>query len=187
MKKILIVVPVFIVLAVAATFKLVGVHHDLASQRAAVAAQWVQVDAAMGQRADLIPRLLETVKAFAANETTVFRNIAEARASLAAGRTPQEKILANDRLSDALGRLLVAAENYPKLRSAESLLRQQDEIAASENRIAIERRKYNEILEHYNAQIQLFPDNIVASMSGFTRNDAYFRTDGANRGAPKVF
>jgi LemA protein len=185
-KGLLIAAPVIVVLAVAAAFKLAGVHDELASQRAGVAAQWAQVDAALEARADLIPDLADTVKRIAPHETEVFQNIAAARAALAGGRQPEEKMQANDRLSDALARLLVAAENYPKLRSNKDFQRLQDEIGSSENRIAIERRKYNEILEHYNAQIQLFPDNVVASMSGFRRNDAYFRTDGANRGAPKM-
>ena len=93
---------------------------------------------------------------------------------------------ANDQLSGALSRLLVITENYPQLRSNENFLRLQDEIAGTENRIAVERRKYNETLEHYNAQIQRFPDNIVASMSGFTRNDAYFKTEPGAMQAPKV-
>jgi LemA protein len=186
LKKVLIVIPVFIVLAVAAGGKFINVHNDLATQREAVTAQWAQVDVALQRRADLIPNLVETVKGFAKHETEVFKNIADARAALIGGRTPQEKIQANDQLSGALARLLVVAENYPQLRSNENFLRLQDEIAGTENRIAVERRKYNEILEHYNAQIQRFPDNVVASMSGFTRNDAYFQTDGANRAAPKV-
>jgi LemA protein len=186
LKKVLIVIPVFIVIGVAAAGKLIDVHNDLVTQREAVTAQWAHVDAALEQRADLIPNLVDTVKGFAKHETEAFQNLADARAALIGGRTPQEKIQANDRLSGSLSRLLVVTENYPRLRSNENFLRLQDEIAGTENRIAVERRKYNEILEHYNAQIQRFPDNVVASMSGFTRNDAYFQTDGANRAAPKV-
>jgi LemA protein len=151
-----------------------------------VTAQWSQVDVALQRRADLIPNLVETVKGFAKHETEVFSNIANARAALAGARTPEEKIAANAQLTGALSRLLVVVENYPQLRSNENFLRLQDELAGTENRIAVERRKYNERLEHYNAQIQKFPDNIVASLSGFTRNDAYFRTEPGSRTAPKV-
>jgi len=186
LKKVLIVAPVFIVLAVAAIFKLVDVRNDLAAQREAVAAQWANVEAAVKSRADLVPALAGMVKRFAPRETAPFEDLAAARTALGAGHTPEQKMQAHDRLSASLGRLLLLSENYPKLRQDKTFLRLQDEIADSENRIAVERRKYNEILEHYNAQIQIFPDNVVASVSGFTRNDAYFRTDGATRNAPKV-
>jgi LemA protein len=184
LKKILIVLPVIVVMAVAAASKFTGVHSDLAGQRQAVAAQWSHVESALKSRADLVPSLVQTVNP--RRDPGISESIVKACQALAGGRTTQEKIQANDQLSAALSRLLLAAENYPKLRSNETYLRLQDEIADSENRIAIERRKYNEILEHYNAQIQRFPDNVVASLSGFTRNDAYFQTDGANGGAPKL-
>jgi LemA protein len=185
-KTALIVVLVIVVLLVAAGGKYVGVRNDLVAQREAVNAQWSQVDVALQRRADLIPNLVSTVKGFAQHETDVFKNIADARAALMGSRSPQEKIAANDQLSGALSRLLVISENYPQLRSNENFLRLQDELAGTENRIAVERRKYNEILEHYNAQIQQFPDNVVASLSGFERNDAYFKTEPGARTAPKV-
>jgi LemA protein len=182
----LVVLLVLVVFAVGAGGKFVSVRNDLVTQREAVNAQWSQVDVALQRRADLIPNLVETVKGFAKHETEVFTAIANARAALMGSRTPAEKIAANDQLSGALSRLLVISENYPQLRSNENFLRLQDEIAGTENRIAVERRKYNETLEHYNAQIQRFPDNIVASMSGFTRNDAYFKTEPGSKQAPKV-
>jgi LemA protein len=182
----LIVLVILVVAGVGMGGKFVSVRNDLVTQREAVNAQWSQVDVALQRRADLIPNLVETVKGFARHETEVFTAIANARAALISGKTPAEKIAANDQLSSALSRLLVITENYPQLRSNENFLRLQDEIAGTENRIAVERRKYNETLEHYNAQIQRFPDNIVASMSGFTRNDAYFKTEPGARQAPKV-
>src|SRR5689334_20423513 len=166
--------------------KLMGMRNELVTQREAITAQWAQVDVALQRRADLIPNLVETVKGFAKHETEVFTAIANARAAMAGAKTPQERIAANDQLSNALGRLLVVTENYPQLRSNENFLRLQDELAGTENRISVERRKYNEALEHYNAQIQKFPDNVVASLSGFTRNDAYFKTEPGARQAPKV-
>jgi len=179
---------VLVILAAFALFagQFVSVRNNLVTQREAVNAQWAQVDVALQRRADLIPNLVETVKGFAAHETEVFKDIADARARLGGAQTPQEKIAANNQLEGALSRLLVIAENYPQLRSNENFLRLQDEIAGTENRIAVERRKYNETLEHYNAQIQRFPDNIVAGLSGFTRNDAYFKTEPGARTAPKV-
>jgi len=186
LKTALIVLLILVVAGVAMGGKFVSVRNDLVTQREAVNAQWSQVDVALQRRADLIPNLVETVKGFAKHETEVFTAIANARAALIGGKTPQEKIAANDQLTGALSRLLVISENYPQLKSNENFLRLQDEIAGTENRIAVERRKYNETLEHYNAQIQRFPDNIVASLSGFTRNDAYFRTDPGSRQTPKV-
>jgi len=101
-------------------------------------------------------------------------------------KTPADKIAANGQLDGALARLLVVVENYPQLRSNENFLRLQDELAGTENRIAVERKRYNDTLQAYNTYIALFPNNIVASMSGFARNDAYFKADEASRQAPKV-
>ena len=183
---VLAVVLVVAVAALAAGSKYFSVRNDLVTQRNAMDAAWADVEVVLQRRADLIPNLVETVKGFAKHETEVFKDIADARAALMGGRTPQEKIQANDQLSGALSRLLVIAENYPQLRSNENFLRLQDEIAGTENRIAVERRKYNEVLQRYNTSIELFPNNIVASMSGFTRNDAYFKTEPGARTAPKV-
>ena len=108
-----------------------------------------------------------------------------ARALLNA-RTPQEKINANTQLDSALGRLLVVVENYPQLKSNENFMRLQDELAGTENRIAVSRRRYNETVQRYNTSIDLFPNNIAAALFGFQRNDAYFKTDPASREAPKV-
>src|ERR1039457_1227156 len=186
MKIALIVLAVLLVLGLMIGGKFVSTRNDLVTQREAVTSQWSDVDVALQRRADLIPNLVATVKGFAQHETEVFKDIADARAALIGGRTPQEKIQANGQLDGALSRLLVIAENYPQLKSNENFLQLQDEIAGTENRIAVERRKYNEALQTYNANISLFPDNIVASLAGFTRNDAYFKTEPGARTAPKV-
>jgi LemA protein len=185
-KAALIVVLVLVVVLLAAGSKFVGTRNDLVAQREAVTVAWSQVDVVLQRRADLIPNLVETVKGFAKHETEVFTTIANARSALLGARTPQEKIQANGQLEGALGRLLAISENYPQLRSNENFLRLQDEIAGTENRITVERRKYNEALQRYNTSIQLFPDNIVAAISGFSRNDAYFSTEPGARTAPKV-
>ena len=186
MKAVLIALVAVVVLAFAGASKYYSVKNDLVTQREAVNAQWADIDVALQRRSDLIPNLVATVRGFAAHETEVYQSIANARAALAGGHSPQEKIAANDQLSSALSRLLVIAENYPQLKSNENFLQLQDELAGSENRIAVERRKYNETLEHYNAQIQRFPDNIVAGIAGMTRDDAYFKTEPGAREVPKV-
>jgi LemA protein len=186
MKIGLIVLAVVLLLGMGACSKYVGVRNDLVTEREAVNSAWSAVDVALQRRADLIPNLVSTVKGFAAHETEVFKNIADARAALGGARSPQEKIAANDQLSGALSRLLVITENYPQLRSNENFLRLQDELAGTENRIAVERKKYNDTLQRYNTDIELFPNNIVAGLSGFTRNDAYFKTEPGARTTPKV-
>jgi LemA protein len=166
--------------------KYVGIRNDLVTKKEAVATAWSQVDVALQRRADLIPNLVATVKGFATHEEKAISDVASARSALIGARTPQDKISANTQLDGALGRLLVVVENYPNLKADQNFLRLQDELAGTENRIAVERRKYNETVREYNTQIQLFPNNIVASMSGFAREDAYFKTDPAARTAPKV-
>src|SRR5580693_2854002 len=161
-------------------------RNEMVRKREAVNAAWAQVDVVLQRRSDLIPNLVETVKGFASHEEKVFGDIAAARAAMAGAKNPQEKIAANGQLDSALSRLLLVVENYPQLRSNENFLRLQDELAGTENRIAIERRRYNETVQDYNTYIALFPNNIVASLSGFTRNDAYFKTEPGARQAPKV-
>ena len=159
-------------------------YNDMVQRKEAITGAWSQVDTVIQRRADLIPNLVETVKGFAAQEKEVFSNIAEARAALGGARTPAERIAANDQISSALSRLLVVVENYPELRSNQNFIRLQDELAGTENRIAVERRKYNQTVQDYNTYIQLFPNNLVASLTGFAREDAYFRTTEEARQAP---
>jgi LemA protein len=186
MKKglIVLVVLVLIVLWFGSTY--VGHRNEMVRKNETIKAAWSQVDNVLQRRADLIPNLVETVKGFAAQEQTVFTNIANARAALGGARTPQEKIAANGQLDSALSRLLVVVENYPQLRSNENFLRLQDELAGTENRIAVERKRYNDAIQDYNTYITLFPNNIVAGMSGFSRNDAYFKADEGARQVPHV-
>src|SRR5437899_2507311 len=186
MKILLVVLGVLLLAGLMFGAKFVSVRNDLAVQNEAIAGAWAQVDVALQRRADLIPNLVSTVKGFAAQEKAVIDSVTAARAQLGGARTPQEKIAANTQLDGALSRLLVVVENYPNLKSNENFLRLQDELAGTENRIAVERRKYNEVVQRYNTQIALFPNNLIASMSGFQRNDAYFKTDPAARVAPKV-
>lgn len=186
MKVALIVIAVIIIGALGVFGWAMGSRNTLVTEREAVNAAWSQVDVVLQRRADLIPNLVETVKGYAKQEQAVIKAVTDARAALGGARSPQEKIQANGQLDSALSRLLVVVENYPQLKSNENFLRLQDELEGTENRIAVERRKYNEAVQKYNTDIELFPNNLAASMFGFQRNDAYFKTEPGARNAPKV-
>jgi LemA protein len=184
---IVIIVLVVIVLIVFVSFgQYVGVRNTLVAKNEAVKSTWSQVDVVLQRRADLIPNLVETVKGFAQQEQTVFGEIAKARSALLSAGTPQEKISANQQLDGAIGRLLLIVENYPQLKSNENFLRLQDELAGTENRIAVERKRYNDTLQDYNTYLQQFPNSVFAGWAGFKPNEAYFTASEASRQAPKV-
>ncbi len=186
MKTAVIVLVVLLVLGLVIGSKLVSVRNELVTQRNQIEGNWAQVDVVLQRRADLIPNLVETVKGYAGHEKQVIQSVADARAALLGARTPQARIEANSQLDTALGRLLVVVENYPNLKANENFLRLQDELAGTENRIAVERRKYNDAVRQFNTNIELFPNNLAASLFGFSRNNAYFKTEPGARTAPKV-
>ncbi len=186
MKPLLIFVGVLVLGGLLFGSKFVGVRNDLATKKESIHGAWAQVDADLQRRADLIPNLVETVKGYAKEETGVIQSISNARAGLLSAKSPQEKIDANQKLDGALGRLLVVVENYPNLKANQNFQSLQFQLEGTENRILQARRKYNESVQDYNTSIQLFPNNIVAGMSGYTREDAYFKTDTNARTAPKV-
>src|SRR6516164_6910707 len=184
MKKLLIVIGILVVVALITGNMYVSTRNELVRKNETINAAWSQVDVVLQRRADLIPNLVETVKGYAAQEVTVFADIANARAALLSAHTPADRIAANGQLDGALGRLLAVVENYPQLKSNENFLRLQDELAGTENRIAVERKRYNDTLQDYNTYIGLFPNSIVASLFGFQRNDAYFKTEPGARNTP---
>jgi LemA protein len=190
MKKVLVILGLVGVVLLIAAFSLGGAfisrRNEMVGQKEAIKGAWAQVDNVIQRRADLIPNLVNTVKGYASHEQKVFDDIASARAQLGGARTPAERIAANSQLDGALSRLLVVVENYPNLKADQQFLRLQDELAGTENRIAVERRRYNETVQKYNTYIQLFPNSLVASFSGFQREDAYFKAEGAAREVPKV-
>lgn len=187
MGKIAIIVLIVVVVFAFIFFgQYVGVRNTLVAKNESVKSAWSQVDIVLQRRADLIPNLVETVKGFAKQEQAVYGEIAKARSALLSARSPQEKIAANQQLDGAIGRLLLVVENYPQLKSNENFLRLQDELAGTENRIAVERKRYNATLQDYNTYIQSFPNNIVAGWAGFKPNDAYFQAAEAAREVPKV-
>ena len=181
-----IVIIVLVLIALIGFGQYVGVRNTLVTKNETVKSAWSQVDVVLQRRADLIPNLVQTVKGYAAQEVTVFGDIAKARSALLSAGNPQAKINANNQLDGALGRLLAIVENYPQLKSNENFLRLQDELAGTENRIAVERKRYNDTLQDYNTYVQQFPHNIYAGWAGFKPNDAYFKASEGSREVPKV-
>jgi len=164
----------------------VGARNQMVAKDQNVKSMWSEVDVQLQRRADLIPNLVETVKGFTKEESTVFGDIANARAGMLNAQGPAAKIEANGRLDGALGRLLLLTENYPQLRSSEQFMRLQDELAGTENRIGVARKRYNDSIQDYNTFILQFPNNIWAGMSGFKENDAYFKASPAAQTVPNV-
>ena len=186
MGKAVVVIVILGIIVLAIFGQYVGVRNSLVSKNEGVKAAWSQVDIVLQRRADLIPNLVETVKGYAKQEQTVFGDIAKARSALLSAGSPQDKIKANAQLDGALGRLLLIVENYPQLKSNENFLRLQDELAGTENRIAVERKRYNDTLQDYNTYVQRFPNNIYAGWAGFKPNPAYFAASEGSREVPKV-
>ena len=160
-------------------------YNSLVTKSEAVDNGWAQVENVLQRRADLIPNLVETVKGYAAHEKEVFENVAEARAKLAGARGPAAAGAANGELSSALTRLLAISENYPQLKANENFTRLQDELAGTENRIAVERKRYNDAVRDYNQSIKRFPNNMFAGMFGFGAKE-YFQAEAGAQTVPKV-
>jgi LemA protein len=160
-------------------------YNKFVTEEEAVKAQWAQVDNQLQRRNDLIPNLVETTKGFAQQERDVFQAIADSRAKLAGAQTPEQKIQAANEQSSALARLLVVVENYPQLKSSETFARLMDELSGTENRIAVERMRYNERVQQYNTSRRQFPGNITAGIFGFDEYPLYQVPESA-KVAPKV-
>src|SRR3984957_14155897 len=186
MGKGLIVIIILALIALVVFGQYVSVRNTLVTKNEAVKAAWSQVDIVLQRRADLIPNLVETVKGYAKQEQTVFGDIAKARSALLSTGPPAAKIAANNQLDGAIGRLLLIVENYPQLKSNENFLRLQDELAGTENRIAVERKRYNDTLRDYNTYVQQFPNSFFAGIAGFKANEAYFEASEGSRAVPKV-
>jgi len=181
----LIVVGVLALVLLIAGGSLVGTYNGLVARNEQVTNSWAQVQNVLQRRADLIPNLVETVKGYASHEKEVFERVAEARGRLAGASTPAEAAAANAGLTSALGRLLAIAENYPTLKANENFIRLQDELAGTENRIAVERMRYNEAVRAFNTSIKRFPANLVAGFFHFGERE-YFEAEKDAQQVPKV-
>jgi LemA protein len=167
-------------------FSLAGCSYNrFVNQEEAIKAQWAQVENQLQRRNDLIPNLVETVKGYAQHEEGVFKEVADARAQLLSAKSPEETIAAANRQTGALGRLLAVAENYPQLKANEQFNRLMDELSGTENRIAVERMRYNERVQDYNAARRQFPANMTAKVFGF-KEYPYFQAPPDAKQVPRV-
>lgn len=185
MSKSWIVIAVLAAVAVLVAIVGVGQYNGLVQARENVDASWAQVENVLQRRADLIPNLVATVQGFATQEREVFSDVAEARSRLLGARGPEEAAQANQGLDSALGRLLAISERYPELRSNQNFIRLQDELAGTENRIAVERMRYNGAVREYNASIRTFPKNLFAGAFGFDAREYFEAAEGAQE-VPQV-
>ena len=160
-------------------------YNTFVNQEEAIKAQWAQVENQLQRRNDLIPNLVETVKGYASHEAGVFKDIADARSRLLSAKSPEEKIEAANQQTSALGRLLAVAENYPQLKANEQFNRLMDELSGTENRLAVERMRYNEKVQDYNSARRQFPANVTAKVFGF-KEYPYFQVPPDAKQVPKV-
>ncbi|MDP2853314.1 MAG: LemA family protein [Smithellaceae bacterium] len=184
-KKILIVVAVIAVLVIAVYSIFAGNYNKFVQMDVGIKAAWSQVENQLQRRYDLIPNLVETVKGYAKQEKDVLVEVTNARSKVGGAGTVPEKIAANNQLSGALSRLMVVVERYPDLKSNQNFMKLQDELAGTENRIAVERMRYNDAVKIYNQAIRTFPANFVAGMFGF-KEAAFFKVEEAAKVVPKI-
>ena len=176
---------VVVVVLLAIFFSIKGTYNRLVSLDEGIKGAWAQVENQLQRRYDLIPNYVETVKGYAAHEKEVLMGVTKARSQVGAATDVKDKIAANNELTSALARLLVVVERYPDLKANQNFIRLQDELAGTENRIAVERRRYNEAVKTYNITIRSFPTNILAGMFGFSQAE-FFQVPEAAKEAPKV-
>lgn len=183
MKKILIILGVIAVLVV---LTLISVYNGIVSKQETITAKWAQVENQLQRRNDLIPNLVNTVKGYALHEKTVFEEVTNARSQWAKAGTVDEKVKAAGAVDAALGRLLLVTENYPNLKADQTFLQLMDELSGTENRIAVERMRYNEAVRDYNITVRTFPGNVIANMSGFKVATEYFKAEEKAKTVPEV-
>ena len=185
MKTALIIVGILILIIIIPFSYLKGTYNSLVTMDESVKGAWAQVENQLQRRYDLIPNYVETVKGYAKHEKEVFIKVTEARSKVAGAKNISEKIETNNQLSSALARLLVVVERYPDLKANTNFIRLQDELAGTENRIAVERRRFNEAVKAFNIKIRSFPTNMIAGMFGFEKA-TFFEVPKERQEAPKV-
>jgi LemA protein len=180
MKKTLIIVGIVVLILVVIPLSILkGNYNRFVGLQEGVDAQWANVETVLQRRFDLIPNLVNTVKGFAEQEKGIFTEVTRLRSQWGEARTTDEKVGVANQMQGALGRLMLVAENYPDLKSNQNFLALQDELAGTENRISVERRRYNESVRAYNTAIRKFPGVIVANMFGFDKSTPFEAAEGA--------
>ena len=164
---------------------LFGTYNNLVTQNTAIDGQWAQVETQYQRRFDLIPNLVSSTQGFLKQEKSIFADIARARTQYAGAKSVDEKVAGASSLDSALARLLVIVENYPNLKSNETVAKLMDELSGTENRISVERRRFNELVQIFDTKIKTVPTNIIAGMFGF-KERAYFQAAKGSEVAPKV-
>ena len=185
MKILLVVVGILVLIGLILGGSYVSSRNQMVRKNEAIKQAWAQVDVVLQRRADLIPNLVETVKGYAKQEQNVLVEVTNARAKVGGAANVPDKITANNELSGALSRLMVVVERYPDLKSNQNFLRLQDELAGTENRIAVERMRYNDAVKAYNVAIRSFPANLLAGMFGFAKA-TFFEAPAVAKATPQV-
>jgi len=164
----------------------VGIYNGLVGRDQNVKQSWAQVENQLQRRYDLIPNLVETVKGYATHEKELFENVTKARSAWAGAKTPSEKVAAANEVEGTLSRLMVVVENYPQLRASENFRALQDELAGTENRVAVERMRYNDAVQEYNTVARSVPTVFFVGLFGFDKEKAFFKAVEGAKEAPKV-
>ena len=186
MKGILIFLVVIVVIGLIVAGSVIGIYNGIVTKHETITAKWAQVESQLQRRNDLIPNLVNSVKGYAAHEKTVFEDVTNARSQWAKASTMDEKVKAAGAVDAALGRLIMVAENYPNLKADNTFLKLMDELAGTENRIAVERMRYNESVKDYNISVRTFPGNIIAGMFNFKLATEYFKAEESAKAVPEV-
>ncbi len=165
---------------------MVSLYNGIVTKHETITAKWAQVESQLQRRSDLIPNLVNSVKGYAAHEKTVFENVTKARSAWTGAGTLDDKVKAASQMDSAIARLLLVVENYPQLKADQTFLKLMDELSGTENRIAVERMRYNESVKDYNITVRQFPANIVARMFGYRPASEYFKAEEKAKSAPEV-
>ena len=186
MKGILIGLGIIVLIAVFVIIGFVGTYNGIVLKQETITAKWAQVENQLQRRNDLIPNLVKTVKGYAAHEKTVLEDITNARSQWAKASSIEEKVKSAGEVDRALGRLLLITENYPNLKADQAYLKLMDELSGAENRISVERMRYNDAVKDYNVTVRMFPGNIVAGMFGYRVATEYFKAEEKAKAVPEV-
>ena len=186
MKTVLIVVGVIVAVGMLVVAPFIGVYNGIVSKQEIITAKWAQVENQLQRRNDLIPNLVNTVQGYAAHEKNVFEEVTNARSQWARSGNIDDKVKAAATMDSAISRLLLVAENYPNLKADQTFLKLMDELSGTENRISVERMRYNEAVQDYNVTVRTFPGNVIAGMYGYKVATAYFKADEKAKTVPEV-